>query len=420
MKNRPARGELNTRRMLLAFLFSLSLGASASPKVDPLVQLAELTASDGVRNDALGFALAISGNTVVAGDPQSNAAYVFTKPTTGWANMTQVAKLTASDGGFSLGGAVAISGGVIAVGAAAETVGANIYQGAVYVFVEPAGGWKDMTETAKLTALNGTKDSKFGQAVSIIGDTLLVGAPFAPHGGLAYVYVKPRSGWSTTSKFNARLTPPGGNWFGSSVAVGNGALVVGAPEGGSIGQGVAYVFVRPAIGWRGSLSPSAALTASDGLPYDEFGVSVSFSGNTVVAGATEDSVANPRPGAAYVFVEPAGGWTDANETAELTPSDGKPYDLFGCSVTIVNNTLVVGASGAAIGSNLAQGAAYVFERPSTGWATTSTFYDKLTNSDGAQYDSFGFKVALSGESIVASSPEWPNGAGPGAAYVFGP
>src|SRR3954470_5950690 len=81
-------------------------GAQYPLKIDPFVQEAKLTASDGGAVDALGGSVAISGDTVVAGaiaakvdeNSQQGAAYVFVKPPTGWANATQTAKLTASDG----------------------------------------------------------------------------------------------------------------------------------------------------------------------------------------------------------------------------------------------------------------------------------------------------------------------------------
>src|SRR5205085_3257056 len=110
--------------------------------VDPIIQLSELTASDGQLSDQprLGVSVAISGNTVVAGAPGAQigqtvgqgAVYVFVKPTNGWTNLTQTAKLTASDGGYveGLGQAVAISGDTIIAGSDAM-IGQKSLQGAV-------------------------------------------------------------------------------------------------------------------------------------------------------------------------------------------------------------------------------------------------------------------------------------------------
>jgi hypothetical protein len=131
---------------------------------------AKLTSSNGEMDDYFGNAVAISGNTIVVGDSYATvdgnratgqawegAAYVFTKPGSGWTNMTEVAELTASDGSslVNFGDAVAINGNTIVVGAQAAGVGGNAYQGAAYVYTQPAGGWTSMTQTAKLTASDG-------------------------------------------------------------------------------------------------------------------------------------------------------------------------------------------------------------------------------------------------------------------------
>src|SRR5262245_19714273 len=126
--------------------------------IDPFIQLAKLTASDAAQGDQLGFTVAISGDTVVAGAPfakigsnvNQGAAYVFVRAAGGWATMTETGKLTASDGAAGDEfGVVAISGDTIAVGSSAK-IGSNTKQGAVYVFVKPASGWMTATETAKL------------------------------------------------------------------------------------------------------------------------------------------------------------------------------------------------------------------------------------------------------------------------------
>ena len=168
--------------------------------VDPVVQLAKLTASDG----SLGLTISISGDVIVAGT-ETNAAYVFVKPPTGWKDMTQTAKLTSSDGTAQdlFGIRVAISGNVIVVGAP----GANENRGAAYVFTRPPNGWKDMTETAKLVASDGVPGDTFG-IVGINGGTVVVGALNATVNGnqfqgAAYVFVRPMGG--------SLVYPPVGN-----------------------------------------------------------------------------------------------------------------------------------------------------------------------------------------------------------------
>jgi hypothetical protein len=98
-----------------------------------------------------------------------------------------------------------------------------------------------MTETAKLTASDGKFGDEFGYSVSISGNTVVAGASNDPSTNAAYVFVKPASGWATTSKFNAKLTSSGSSIFGFSVAA-NGTTIVAGAIGNSSLQGAAYVF----------------------------------------------------------------------------------------------------------------------------------------------------------------------------------
>lgn len=140
----------------------------------PWMQLAELTTTD--TNGGVGAAMAVAGNTVaVSGDFEATGAvYVYVKPASGWANGTQVAKLTSSTG-LSLGYSVAISSDANTIVAGDPSTGAD-NNGAVYVFVKPAGGWKDMTETAKLTISSAPKAIALCTSVAISGDSIVAGA----------------------------------------------------------------------------------------------------------------------------------------------------------------------------------------------------------------------------------------------------
>jgi nucleoside-specific outer membrane channel protein Tsx len=160
----------------------------------------------------------------------------------------------------------------------------------------------------------------------------------------------------------------------------------------------------------------AELTSSDGAANDDFGESVAISGSTIVVGAWFHQVGpNQDQGAAYVFVEKGGTWT---QQAELTASDGAGSDYFGASVAVNSNTVVVGAPYHQVGSSFEQGAAYVFVREGTTWTQQA----ELTSSDGAAVDHFGTSVAAESGMVVVgaighgSSTEHP---GAGAAYVFG-
>jgi autotransporter-associated beta strand protein len=403
----PASMELRTEGGRQDLLIRVDAAGAQGPiTIDPFVQGAKLTASDGAAYDYFGYSVSISGNTVVVGAPYAmvggnvsqGAAYVFTEPGSGWLNITQTAKLTASDGarGNEFGCSVSISGNAVVV-----TGG-----GTAYVFSEPGSGWANMTQTAKLTA----SDGGGFDSVSISGNTVVVGAEYATVGGnsqqgAAYVFAEPGSGWANMTQ-TAKLTASDGadgDWFGDSVSISGDTVVVGAPEVNGA-QGAAYVFTGSGSAW----TQTAKLTASDGAEGYYFGCSVSISGNTVTVGARCAKVGGSAgEGAAYVFTEPGSSWADTTQTAKLTASDGAAG--FGSSVSVTGNMVVVGDN-----SN----SAYVFTEPGPGWADT-TQIAKFTAPDGA--GGFGSSVSISGNTLVvgAGAATLAGNSAQGAAYVFG-
>ena len=164
---------------------------------------AKLTASDAASRGYFGKSVSISGDQIVVGadgdDNYAGSAYIFVKPSGGWADMTQTAKLTASDAAVSdyFGISVSISGDQVVVGAHYDDDGGTS-SGSAYVFEKPAGGWVDMTQTAKLTASDASSSDYFGNSVSISGDQVVVGAHYDDDGGTssgsAYVFEKPAGG----------------------------------------------------------------------------------------------------------------------------------------------------------------------------------------------------------------------------------
>jgi hypothetical protein len=198
------------------------------------------------------------------------AAYVFTRPAGGWSSNDETAILTASDGtyGDGFGRAVALSGDTIVVGVPYDTVGSNWGQGSAYAFAKPAEGWANATETARWTASDGGPYEHFGQSVGIAGETIAVGVPHDNvtgwWQGSAYVFSKPAAGWVSDVE-PLKLTAADGtssDEFGFAVAVGDGTVVVGGPfadAGHGWAQGSAYVFAEP------NLLPDGTHDAVNGL-----------------------------------------------------------------------------------------------------------------------------------------------------------
>lgn len=401
--------------------------------IDPWVQVAELTASDGGTSDELGWSVAASGNVVVVGAPfhtvgsnaEQGAAYVFVEPGTGWTNTTQTAELTASDGVANayFGTSVAISGNTILVGAPGTTINSNPRQGSAYVFVEPANGWTNMTQTAELAASDGYVGDNLGNSVSLSNNTVVAGAPYASIGsnfeqGAAYIFVQPSGGWSNMTQ-TAKLTASdgaAGDILGVAVDLNDNTVVAGASEasvGGSASAGAAYVFVAGANGWT-DMTQTAKLTVSDPAVDEYFGSAVDMSGNTIVVGAPSDF-----SGAVYVFVQPPSGWANMTETAELTPSVTTAELLLGGAVAISGNILVGGAAAASLDGNPDVGEVLVFVEPSGGWKSMNQT-TQLSAKDGAAGDSFGHSIAIGGNTGIVGAPFHVNSGNgsQGVGYLF--
>lgn len=170
------------------------------------------------------------------------------------------------------------------------------------------------------------------------------------------------------------------------------------------------------MGWTGlacsASTEVAKLTADDGLQYDHFGIAVSIDSEYVVVGAYNDNNDDNgtfNSGSAYIFNRDGNTWT---EQVRLTASDGASNDWFGYSVSMDGEYVVAGARR----DDSNAGSAYIFKRDGTDW----TEEDKLTASDGANGDEFGYSVCINGGNTVAGAYlDDDNGIQSGSAYMFG-
>lgn len=326
--------------------------------VGGLSRLGLLSASDGIVADQFGVSVAIGGDTIVVGADRAGvsglrrgAVYVFEKPPGGWADMTETAKLVSSNGRRQLGASVAIDGDTVVAGEHLDATGLW----SVCVFEKPGGGWVDMTETAKLRGSDAFPAIVSGAVnVAVSGDTVVAGGgTFSPLG--LYVFEKPGSGWVSGPEV-AKLTSTS-NFFFRGVSISGDTIVAGATSGS------ASVFIRPGSGWASTSTENALLAPSDPAPNNRFGAAVSFDGGTVVVGAATASGGTTQHGAVYVYEKPPSGWGSANEDRKIVPADGAINDEFGFAVALDQGVVVVGALRNNAGGLNDAGAAYVFEAP---------------------------------------------------------
>ncbi len=385
------------------------------------------TASDAASGDNYGTSVSVSsnGNTAIVGASKEDgsgvdrgAAYILIRSGTTW---TEQQKLTASDAAdydyFGTSVSISEDGNTAIVGAHWED-GAGTNRGAAYVFTRSGATW---TEQQKLTASDAADNDYFGYSVAISsdGNSAIIGA-YGRNGagtsrGGVYIFTRSGTTWTEQQQLTASDAADD-DWFGWSVAISdeNTMLVGASAENGlGISRGAVYVFARSEVLWH----EHQKLAASDAADNDYFGnsVSISLDGNTAIVGSQKADAVYTDAGAAYVFTRSGTTWT---EQQKLTAPDAGTSDTFGRSVSVSSdgNTTIVGAIYEdTAGAN--SGAAYVFTRSGATW----TEQQKLTASDAADNDYFGYSVAISSDgnsAIIGATNSDVAASNAGVAEIF--
>ncbi|GMU34138.1 MAG: hypothetical protein HS101_08160 [Planctomycetia bacterium] len=316
---------------------------------------AKLTPVDGAMGDGFGEAAALDGDSAIIGSPRgpgavadSGAAYVFVNSMGGWMPEQKIFDSMGTNVQL-FGHAVSIDGDSALIGAPGDTAGVAAGAGAGFVFTRTAGVWSPQQ---KLIAMDAELNDQLGWSADISGDTAILGAIGEDDGGngagTAYVFTRSAGVWTQEMKLVASDATMG-IAFGWSVAVDGDTAVVGAPM--STGGGSAYFFVRSGGMW----TQQQKLTADDGAAGDQFGMSVDVDGETVIVGAPGDDDGGSSAGSAYVFVRTAGVWTQRQKLVANDPSGDAEFGEVG----IRGNSIVVGAKGGGV-MTPGSGSAYFF------------------------------------------------------------
>jgi hypothetical protein len=354
----------------------------------------KITASDGASSDNFGYSVAVECGRIVVGasgrTTSSGAAYIFNL------DGNELAEMTPSDGSANdyFGTSVSVGSGRIVVGAWGDDDKGSL-SGSAYIFD------LDGNQLIKITASDGAADDRFGYSAAVGCGRIVVGAYGDDIGanadqGSSYIF-------DLDGNQLAKITASDGaasDFFGYSVAVGCGRIVVGA-YGDNTQSGSAYIFDLDG-------NQLTKITASDGASGDFFGYSVAVGSGRIVVGAYGDDIgANSNQGSSYIFD------LDGNQLAKITASDGAANDHFGRSVAVGCSRIVVGASVDDIGANSDQGSAYIFD-------LNQNQLSKLTAYDGATNDFFGYSVAVGCGRIVVGA--WGDDIGAssdrGSSYMY--
>lgn len=404
----------NQRTLLPALILTFGCGVAAvNAQNCEIIEVAELLASDAAPGDHFG-ASSIDGDWAVVGTrvgrgtgaEHPGAVYVFQRNGSTW---TEIARLTASDGAPDdwFGASVSIDGDFVIVGAPLDTTQDGDRAGSAYIFEKPKSGWRDMTETCKLTASDAAPHDWFGSPVSIDGDFAIVGAPrdddAGDASGSAYVFRRDDR-WVEQQKLTAS-DAASGDGFGTCAIDGD-IAIVGAWNGTTSDTGAAYVYHFD----EGKWNEVAKLTASDAARGDQFGLSVSINDRTVIVGARDNVAGFVDAGSAYVFEFTDSVWV---QVAKLTISNPAPNDELGNAVAIDGGLAVVGAAR----NGAAPGSVYVFEKPSSGWQDMTETHEL---PGPPQNDRFGEGLSIDGQFLFvrAAMHDTTAGTDAGSVYVF--
>ncbi|MCW1914022.1 hypothetical protein OJ996_10580 [Luteolibacter sp. GHJ8] len=413
----------------------------------------------GEHGDLFGFSVALDGSHAFVGSPgdiattteHQGSAHIFTKSQETW----DLASSIRVPGGFNqaaFGCAVAAEGNTLVIGAHGIATSSQLpdARGNVYIFTGSLSTW---FLQQKLSSTH-PADARLGFSVAIDGDTVIAGAtarhPQEAHpAGSALVYTRSGVTWTQGMRFDSQ-SGQGGGKFGAAVAISGNNLLIGAPQESSTAQnhaGRVHTYRSSGSDWNSF----GTLVAEEGGDDFQFGSSVAISGNRAVIGTPqEDSLSGADAGCAYVFRDESGSWVFEDR---LDPG-GVIQKQFGISVALDGDRALVGASdfavvykrteagwsledaivptgatGGFLGSSVAllggravfgipstlpfgvdRGRVWIFERDEDEWIQSA----ELVAAGNGEDDHFGMSVALRSGTVLVGRP----GLGAGSVHVF--
>lgn len=306
----------------------------------------------------------------------------------------------------AFGHSVAVDSNIMIIGAAMSNISGS-RSGAAVIYKMVDGSWEEDT-----LLLDADSQARFGWAVDVQDDYIFIGADQDTENGIwsgaVYVYKFDSVSWKWN--LHQKIFPndiQAGDLFGSSVSLSGDFAIIGAREADN-DVGAAYIYENSGTSWI----QQARLTPDDYMGHNpNFGISSCIDGNYALIGAYYDDSGGNKSGAAYIFHYDGSEWT---QQQKLTSSDIHAGDNFGFSVSISGEYAIVGSI-MAIYQTFRTGAAYIFHHTGGSWTEIS----KLLDSSSTITINFGFSVSLSGDyALVGVSEDDQNGGGAGAAHIY--
>ncbi len=382
-----------------------------------------LSADNAMVSDQFGESVAISGDTAVVGawlednghGLNAGSAYVYQWTGAQW---VQIIKLMAPDGMADdrFGQAVAVYHDLIVIGASLADVNGLSNSGAAYVYRRHAGVW---AYEGKLAASDPAANDRFGLAVAAGESGIAIGAPREERqGGMdqgaVYTYFYANSVWTQNAKLVASK-PGSSDWFGFHLDMEGTILAIGSQNddtpGGGVDAGSVYVYNFQNAAWV----QTQLVRALDGSVGANFGASVAINGDIMAVGAERDTTPGiGRTGSAYVFARQSSGqWL---QQAKLVSTSPAADDFFGSSVGVSGSTVIVGAEKADLNGDVDAGMVLPYELNGNVWIPGAAFNTGLRQGN----EFFGSDLAFANGLLVVSAPfvDLPDIADAGSAFAF--
>jgi hypothetical protein len=372
-----------------------------------LSQAQKVTASDAANNDFFGNVVDMDGDYAVVGARGNKAAYIFYYNGSTWSEQQKIQETTF---GSNFGHAVSISGDTVVIGSNNEDV--NSPDGTkAYVYTRSGTTWSlqqkvDPSQAIQANFFGHQRTMKLDKSNS---NQFIAGAYGEDQNysdeGAVYIFTRSGTTWSEQQRIIPADAAINGN-YGVTVDIAGDYAVFGGRPGNNF---AVYVWTRSGTTW----SQQAALTQPSGHTNSQYayhsGLSINSAGDTIAVGAYGNT--STQAGKVFIFTRSGTTWTNQ---AVIQPSDTANGNFFGweCRLDTTGDTLVVGAKLASTG-----GKVYVFTRSGTSWTEQKDF----TASDVAANWEFGEDVAIDGSTgkIVVGARQYSSSAsGQGAAYVF--
>ncbi len=261
-------------------------------------------------------------------------------------------------------------------------------------------------ETGQLSSTEAMPGSKYGHAVAIDGETVLVSAidrtKYVGRSGAVTVFNRYSTYFGEDLSLHNSNTI--GSQFGYSLAIEDDLIVVGAPVFG--GKGGVFVYRRTLTGWE----KEQLLEASDLEQGDRFGHSVDIDNGVIVVGAPEKDDFGDSTGAAYTYMHNGNRWV---EQAKLLSPSPAFDEQFGFAVAISEDYATIGAP-FADDYGAESGATYTFRRNGSTWYLYATGYPDDPVAGGR----FGYSVSADSVNVLVGSLGGDAANNQGAAYLF--